>query len=401
MIEQRNVVSTIYANHLIDSYQTGSSFFFASPYHTLLTQGIYAKLPDTEERNHWKSLPGNVTNLLKQAKRSEQDIPLIVGAIPFDDTSPAHLIIPTTFGSAGPLHSETIVSVPQTDIPCNVRLVPEAQEYVGNVEAGLSLLRTEQLDKIVLARTLECTLPDVIDIPHLLHNLARYNPLSYVFAVDLGFDTPDIVQQHTLVGASPELLLSRTGSVVVANPLAGSIPRHSNPMEDHKRAQALLASVKDRHEHAIVVDSVARALRPFCDILDVPDEPSLIHTPTMWHLSSVVKGILADPATSSLVLATALHPTPAVCGHPTDAARDAINQIEPFDRGFFTGMVGWCNATGDGEWVVTIRCAEVKDQLLRLFAGAGIVIDSQAEEELAETTAKFRTMLNAMGLYQS
>lgn len=118
----------------------------------------------------------------------------------------------------------------------------------------------------------------------------------------------------------------------------------------------------------------------------------------MWHLSTVIKGELLDAEVSSLDLAVALQPTPAVCGAPTEKARQAISEIEPFDRGFFTGMVGWCDADGDGEWVVTIRCAEANGQSLRLFAGAGVVGESKPEEELAETGAKFQTMLRAMGV---
>lgn len=118
----------------------------------------------------------------------------------------------------------------------------------------------------------------------------------------------------------------------------------------------------------------------------------------MWHLSTRVVGELKDSSTSSLQLATALHPTPAICGTPTDLARASIRALEPFDREFYTGMVGWMDAAGDGEWVVTIRCAEVEGRLLRLFAGAGIVPESIPDEELAETSAKFQTMLRAMGM---
>lgn len=121
----------------------------------------------------------------------------------------------------------------------------------------------------------------------------------------------------------------------------------------------------------------------------------------MWHLSTEVRGELADPSTSSVALAASLHPTPAVCGSPTDRAREAIREIEPFDRHFYTGMVGWCNDSGDGEWVVTIRCAEVGERFLRLYAGAGIVAGSKPEAELAETSAKFRTMLQALGLHEA
>jgi len=185
---------------------------------------------------------------------------------------------------------------------------------------------------------------------------------------------------------------------VVANPLAGSVPRSPDPAEDRRRADALLVSAKDRWEHSVVVDAVRQSLEPLCATLTVPSEPSLVQTNSMWHLSTVVTGTVADPSVSALRLATALHPTPAVCGTPTDAARAAIAEYEAFDRGFYTGMVGWSDTRGDGEWVVTIRCAVTDGRNLRLYAGAGVVAESDPEAELAETSAKFRTLLDGLGL---
>ncbi|MYX77385.1 chorismate-binding protein, partial [Streptomyces sp. SID3915] len=155
---------------------------------------------------------------------------------------------------------------------------------------------------------------------------------------------------------------------------------------------------KDLHEHAVVVDAVREALAPFCTRLEAPERPTLIRTATMWHLSTTLTGDLTDPAAASaLDLASALHPTPAVCGTPTEAARAVIAESEPFDRGAYTGMLGWQDAEGDGEWVVTIRCAEAEGTTLRLFAGAGVVAQSSPDAETAETGAKFRTFLNAVG----
>lgn len=145
------------------------------------------------------------------------------------------------------------------------------------------------------------------------------------------------------------------------------------------------------------MDAVHQALAPHCTGMTVPARPTLIRTATMWHLSTTVTGTLSSPGTSALDLAMALHPTPAVCGTPTRTARQVIAETEPFDRGFFTGVVGWGNADGDGEWVVTIRCAEAEERTLRLYAGAGIVAASEPEAETAETAAKFRTFLSAVG----
>jgi isochorismate synthase len=188
---------------------------------------------------------------------------------------------------------------------------------------------------------------------------------------------------------------------VTANPLAGSAARSDDPIEDGRRATMLLRSAKDRREHAAVVDAIVANLSPLCTNVRVPAEPQLLPTATMWHLASPITASLRDPATSSLRLATALHPTPAVCGVPTERARSLIGELEPFDRGFYAGMVGWCDACGDGEWVITIRCGEVASDSLRLYAGAGIVAGSEPESELAETSAKFRTLLSALGLNEA
>ena len=148
----------------------------------------------------------------------------------------------------------------------------------------------------------------------------------------------------------------------------------------------------------MVVRAVGDTLGDLCRTIHVPAEPALIRTAAMWHLSTRITGEVADPALTALGLATRLHPTPAVCGTPADLAMTAITELEPFDRGFYTGMVGWQDADGDGEWAVTIRCGVAAGNTLRLYAGAGIVADSQPAAELAETTAKFATLLTAMGL---
>ncbi|MDG4862980.1 chorismate-binding protein, partial [Streptomyces sp. T-3] len=197
-----------------------------------------------------------------------------------------------------------------------------------------------------------------------------------------------------------ELLVSRLGGRLVANPLAGSTPRSADLAEDVRRAAALLESAKDLHEHAVVVDAVREALAPYCTDLEVPERPTLVRTAAMWHLSTTVTGTVAQPSTSALELAYALHPTPAVCGTPTGLAREVIAELEPFDRGLYTGMVGWGDANGDGEWVVTIRCAEAEERSLRLYAGAGVVADSSPQAETAETGAKFGTFLHAVGVDQ-
>ena len=395
-------VSAILEKQLLDEYEVGD-FFLASPYRTLLGKGSFITVPrDEENANQMESLAARVAAALKQAKEEGHANPVVTGAVPFDHQKDVQLIVPENIRSSVPLQDNGASFSMETQKPTyEMKSVPEPSLYKEGVERGLTYIKSGHLDKIVLSRTLHLTSSETVNINPLLHNLAQHNKNGYTFAVDL----PQSVEgeggtpfSKTLIGASPELLVSRSGLQVLANPLAGSRPRSDDPIEDKRRADELLSSSKDLHEHAVVVQAVAEALKPFFKTMDVPEKPTVIHTETMWHLSTEVKGELNDPATSSLELAIALHPTPAVCGSPTELAREAIQEIEPFDRGFFTGMVGWCDAEGDGEWVVTIRCAEVERQVLRLFAGAGVVAESKPEEELAETSAKFQTMLRAMGI---
>ncbi|ASB87043.1 isochorismate synthase DhbC [Bacillus sonorensis] len=393
------MVSEALAEQLLHEYRTGASFFFSSPERTILAKGVFAAVPE-EDGSGLEHLSQRAAAVLRDAEQSGRKRPIIVGAVPFDNAKPAQLTVPDEVWCAGPLvFEQSVQKHSQQGMAYDIQPVPEPEAYIRGVERGLAGIAAGDYSKIVLSRSLRLTSPEKIDIGRLLQNLAQHNTNGYTFAVDL----PERAKEEshsarTLIGASPELLVSRTGFRVSANPLAGSRPRSDDPVEDQRRADELLASAKDRHEHAVVVQAVAAALKPFCRKLNVPAEPSLISTETMWHLSTEINGELTDLSISSLELAAALHPTPAVCGTPTDKARAAIKEIEPFDRGFFTGMVGWCDSVGDGEWVVTIRCAEAEDHALRLFAGAGIVAGSRPEDELAETSAKFRTMLLAMGL---
>jgi isochorismate synthase len=389
------------AAQLLESYEAGSSFFFASPRRTLLARGTFATVPHAGGTNALARLPERVAAVLDEVREADHDIPVAVGAVPFDSAVPAQLVVPMTLQRAGPLVFDAAVPAQRPLAEhYTVQPVPEPAAYLNGVARALKLMGSGPLRKVVLSRALQLSTATPIDLQQLLRNLARRNPSGYTFAVDL----PPLLAnepgagRRTLIGASPELLVSRSGLQVVANPLAGTTPRSADPIEDHARAAALRVSAKDLHEHAVVVESVAEALRPYCKRLEVPAEPSLVSTPTLWHLSSRISGELVDPSISSLMLAVALHPTPAVCGYPAELAHEAIDSLEPFERGFYTGTVGWCDANGDGQWAVTIRCAEASEHSLRLFAGAGIVAGSKPESELAETEAKFRTMLQAMGL---
>jgi isochorismate synthase len=377
------------ARDLLRLYRPGQHFF-ASPRASLLGQGNVASLP-----------PGAANTLAQRAHRWLADVAthsdgpaVLMGAVPFAAHHAPSLHVPEVvlFGGGLPTGSAVQAATTQGVRPTLLRARPNPQGYQQAVQAALERIEAQAFEKVVLSRSI--TVQAHIDRPALLQHLAARNPLAYCYAVELG----NALGGRTLMGASPELLLSKHGPTVCSHPLAGSVPRSANPEEDRRRAQALLHSAKERHEHAVVVDAVATALAPFCQQLDVPERPALVATPTLWHLGTQVMGQLRDPSVSSLELALALHPTPAVCGHPAGPAREFITQAEGFERGLFTGLVGWCTASGNGEWAVTIRCAEVSEQEATLYAGAGIVKGSQPEMELAETSAKLRTMLQAMGL---
>ena len=244
------------------------------------------------------------------------------------------------------------------------------------------------LRKVVLARTIEVEAGRELDPRRLAHRLRAVNPDAFTFAAP----TPDGI----LVGASPELLVSRFGREVRSNPLAGSAARSGDPEEDRANADELLASGKDREEHAIVVESIADVLRPFCRELTWDPAPTLLETPNVWHLSTRFRGLLREPSPGVLELVRALHPTPAVAGEPRDAALEVIAELEPFERGSYAGPVGWMDGSGDGEWAIALRCAELRGDRATLYAGAGIVAGSRPDAEVDETERKFRAFLDAL-----
>ncbi|TMK36360.1 MAG: isochorismate synthase [Actinobacteria bacterium] len=253
-------------------------------------------------------------------------------------------------------------------------------EVVRRLDAGLR--------KVVLARTIEVDAGRELDGRRLAHRLRAVNPDAFTFV------TPTTA--GILVGASPELLVSRFGREVRSNPLAGSAARSGDPDEDRANADALLASAKDREEHAIVVEWIARALRPFCRELTWDPAPTLLETPNVWHLSTRFRGLLLEPSPDVLELVETLHPTPAVAGDSREAALEVIRELEPFDRGSYAGPVGWMDASGDGEWAIALRCAELRGDRATLYAGAGIVAGSQPDAEVDETERKFRAFLDAL-----
>ncbi|HEX6230530.1 MAG TPA: isochorismate synthase [Actinomycetota bacterium] len=269
---------------------------------------------------------------------------------------------------------------------------PEPDDYAEAVDRATKRIRAGELRKIVLARSVIVDAGRELDPRQLLWRLRAVDPDCYAFATPVARPAGD----GTLVGASPELLVRRRGDEVEAAPLAGSAPRYGDPVRDRASADRLFDSGKDREEHALVVEDVAHVLGAFCDDLSYPHEPELLGTANVWHLATPFRGRLHDTSTRLLDLVAALHPTPAVCGTPRDAAREALEELEPIDRGAYAGPIGWVDADGDGEIAIALRCAEITGATARLFAGAGIVADSEPEAELDETERKFLALLDAL-----
>jgi isochorismate synthase len=265
--------------------------------------------------------------------------------------------------------------------------IPTVEGYAADVAEVVRRL-DGGLRKVVLARTIEVDAGRELDARRLAHRLRAVNPDAFTFAAP----TTDGI----LVGASPELLVSRFGREVRSNPLAGSAARSGDPGEDRANADELLASAKDAEEHAIVVEAIARVLRPFCRELTWDPAPTLLETPNVWHLSTRFRGLLREPSPPVVELVQALHPTPAVAGEPRDAALGLIAELEPFERGSYAGSVGWVDASGDGEWAIALRCAELRGDRATLYAGAGIVGGSRPDAEVDETERKFRAFLDAL-----
>lgn len=325
--------------------------------------------------------------------------PVAIGVLPFLPGSPAELVVPEVVVGKGPDGHRWITTIDGApgDLPprsaprpsaatFTVRPLTDPSVFVDAVVAGRDAVRAGHLTKVVIARDVGVESDEPIDIHALLLRLRASFGSSYRYSVD-GF-----------VGASPELLVSRHGRVVRSHPLAGTTARTGDPTADARLAADLIASVKNQVEHRVVIDVVHDTLLPFASYLDWEPEPSIVAVANVQHLGTLVEGRLSDPPANVLGLARLLSPTPALGGHPRDEAIELIRRVEGMDRGRYGGAVGWVDADGNGTWAVAIRCAELSAdrRSARLYAGCGIVAESEPYAELAETQAKFQAMLSAI-----
>jgi menaquinone-specific isochorismate synthase len=259
------------------------------------------------------------------------------------------------------------------------------EQWMSVIGDAVRRISSGALEKVVLARDLVATADAPIDVRWPLRRLAADYPMCWTFHVD------------GIFGATPEMLVRRERGLVTSRVLAGTIRRTGHDERDLALAAALARSSKDLEEHEYAVRSVADALEPHCSSMNVPEAPFVLHLPNVMHLATDVAGVVHDAATvSSLRLAESLHPSAAVGGTPTPAATALIAEIEGMDRGRYAGPVGWIDAAGDGEWGLALRSAHLSGSTVRLYAGCGIVADSDPEAELAEAQAKFVPVRDAL-----
>lgn len=330
--------------------------------------------------------------------------PVAFGALPFDRSAPGSLVVPALvvgraddgtrwITTVSPEGGEPPAVPPTDELPAESEVDPgqllvragrPAAEWCEAVAGARDRIRAGGLTKVVLAREVVVEAERPWSRHVVLTRLRTAYPTCFLTSVD------------GMVGASPELLLSRRGDIVRSHPMAGTARRGADPTTDARLAAALLASDKDRVEHQITIDMVHDTLLPWCSYVDSEPEPSVVAMANVQHLATLMEGRLSHPPASALELVSALHPTPAVCGDPREAALEVISDLEGADRGRYAGPVGWVDGTGDGEWVVGIRSADLDGRRARVFAGVGVVADSDPEAELVETRAKLQALLGAL-----
>ncbi len=359
-------------------------------------RGIAARVSIDEAAEMLASLPHDTT--------VDGAGPIALGVLGFRPGAAAELVVPevlvrkaadgtTSVTVCGDVDDDAVRAALQPREPgvataASYRIEPavDTSRYLDAVAAARDAVRAGELTKAVIARPIRVTSSAPIDVHAVLRRLRASFGSSYRYSVD-GF-----------IGASPELLVEVDGPVVRSHPLAGTAPRTGDVDNDARIAAELVASTKDQIEHRVVIDVVHDTLLPWASYLDWEPEPSIVTVANVQHLGTRMEGMLSQPGPSVVELVRALSPTPALGGHPRDAAIELIERVEGFERGRYGGAVGWVDAHGNGTWAVAIRCAELSDdrRSARLVAGGGIVADSDPHAELAETQAKFQAMLSAI-----
>ncbi|WP_417235756.1 isochorismate synthase [Arthrobacter sp.] len=359
-----------------------ATFRFASYGRALIGHGTKARL-DAERVRRLGLGPAARQLLAEQPPGS-----ILAGVVPFDRAADPYLFVP-----------QVVKDLPMRGLIRYEHQTSKVTEVVGEYNpnficaagAAIDQIKTGSVEKVVLARSLEVFAEDDWNPESVWQRLYQQNPAGHSFTINMPQD------ETSIVGNSPELIAGVRRGQLTSHPLAGSTPRRTDRSEDQAAAAALAGSAKNLAEHAFVVQHISTALRSVAKELMVPAAPDLLPTGQMWHLGTLIRAFLYK-GLGSLDAALAIHPTPAICGSPTAAAQALISELEPEDRGFYGGLVGWMNQDGEGEWALLLRSAMLNGNRATLHAGAGIVADSDPFDEHSETAAKFRTMLCALGV---
>jgi len=347
--------------------------------------GGFAFDEDGGAESHWSSLPPALLFLPRLSiARVEGRCHLTLSAVIEPGADPETERAAVEARLAGLSDASLPMLDPSPAAGTRVRSVRSPGDFERAVERGVERIRDGDFEKVVLAREVEVVSGAAHDTAALYGALRDLFPACFCFCVG----TPEAA----FVGASPELLVRRSGAVAATVALAGSTRRSADPAVDDHLGEQLLRSDKDRHEHEIVAQRIDRILRPHSVWVEPAESPGLVTVANIQHLATPIHAQLAEPR-SAVELATLLHPTPAVGGEPREAAVPAIAELERMDRGWYAGPVGWMDAAEDGEFCVAIRSALIRDRTARLFSGCGIVADSDAAAELAESEIKLEALL--------
>lgn len=265
---------------------------------------------------------------------------------------------------------------------------PYKEPYLASIEQVTALIKQKKADKVVIARSLALQFKEQVSSPQVLSQIIHEQPESYLFGLER--------QELLFFGASPERLVKVEKGRAFSSCVAGSIKRGKTAEEDEAYGQGLLNDSKNGGEHQYVVDMIAETFRKNCVEMTIPDSPRLLKIRDIQHLYTPVEGQLNSEATI-LQLTKSLHPTPALGGVPRIEAMAAIRKYEPMNRGLYAAPIGWVDAEGNGEFAVAIRSAVLLNDKAYLYAGGGIVADSEPQSEYEETLVKFRPMLRALG----
>ena len=260
--------------------------------------------------------------------------------------------------------------------------------WTAAVETAAARLRAGEAAKVVLAREVMARGDGVVAAAMVARSLRSAYPSCFIYLITGADGT-------AFVGASPELLVRRSGVRAYAQPMAGSVARGATEADDERLARRLEDSAKDVAEHRLAADFVVDALKPFSETVTA-HPPEVVRFTNIQHLATAVTADLRQPAATALELAAALHPTPAVGGWPRAAADTLIDELEAMERGWYAGAVGWMDASGDGEFAIALRCGLLWEDGARLYAGVGVMPNSDAAQELEETELKFKALLTAL-----